>query len=185
MSDTADVGLRPVLGVVGLGSMGMGAALSALRRGLQVWGLDLRAQARERFAAEGGHATESLAELAAACDVVQLLVVNAAQTEQLLFGEPGLAGLLRPGSVVIASATVDPALPPQWEARLAERGLPATVRVVEPTGSEIHVVLDFEGRDITAVFRDRQSFRPGDAVHLGLDTDHVHVFDHVTGGRIG
>jgi 3-hydroxyisobutyrate dehydrogenase len=123
MSDTADGDVRPVLGVVGLGSMGMGAALSALRRGLQVWGLDLRAQARERFAAEGGHATESLAELAAACDVVQLLVVNAAQTEQLLFGEPGLAGLLRPGSVVIASATVDPALPPQWEARLAERGL--------------------------------------------------------------
>ncbi|QPF72214.1 NAD-binding protein [Roseateles sp. DAIF2] len=114
------------LGVIGLGSMGFGAAVSALRRGLPVWGLDLRAEARERFAVEGGHATDSLAELAAACDVVQLLVVNAAQTEALLFDQadrPGLVSLLRPGAVVIASATVDPALPPQWEARLAERGL--------------------------------------------------------------
>lgn len=111
------------LGVIGLGSMGFGAAVSALRRGLPVWGLDLRAEARERFAAEGGRATDSLAELAAACDVVQLLVVNAAQTEALLFGDGSLAQLLQPGAVVIASATVDPALPPQWEVRLAERGI--------------------------------------------------------------
>jgi putative dehydrogenase len=114
------------LGVIGLGSMGYGAAVSALRRGVPAWGLDTRAEARDRYAAEGGRATDSLAELAAACNAVVVLVVNAAQTEQLLFGDaaaPGLAGLLKPGSVVIASATVDPALPPQWEARLAERGL--------------------------------------------------------------
>jgi len=114
------------LGVVGLGSMGFGAAVSALRRGTEVCGLDTRAEARERFVAEGGRATASLEELAAFADVVQVLVVNAAQTEQVLFGEggtSGLATLLRPGSVVIASATVDPALPPLWEQRLRERGL--------------------------------------------------------------
>jgi putative dehydrogenase len=115
-----------VLGVVGLGSMGFGAAVSAHRRGLVTWGLDTRAEARERFVAEGGKATGSLAELGAVCDVVQVLVVNAAQTEQVLFGDaaaPGLASMLKRGSVVVASATVDPALPPQWEARLAECGL--------------------------------------------------------------
>ena len=116
------------LGVVGLGSMGFGAAVSALRRGVDVCGLDTRAEARERFVAEGGRATGSLAELAALADVVQVLVVNAVQTEQVLFGESGkgdggLAALLRPGSVVVASATVDPALPPVWEQRLQERGL--------------------------------------------------------------
>lgn len=117
---------RPVIGVVGLGSMGLGAALSAHRRGFTTWGTDPRAEVRERFAAEGGRATASLAELAAACDVVVVLVVNAAQTEQVLFGEGGEGGLarsLRRGSVVVASATVDPALPPVWEARLAGQGL--------------------------------------------------------------
>ncbi len=118
MSDVAKV-----LGVVGLGSMGYGAAVSAMKRGVLVWGLDTTEAAQARFTAAGGRLTASLQDLAARCDVVQLLVVNAAQTEAVLFGEGGLASSLRPGSVVIASATVDPALPPQWEAKLAERGL--------------------------------------------------------------
>ena len=115
-----------VLGVVGLGSMGYGAAVSALRRGVDTWGLDTREQARARFAAQGGRSTGSLAELASQCDVVVVLVVNAAQTEAVLFGsdaQEGLAARMKRGSVIVASATVDPALPPAWEARLAERGL--------------------------------------------------------------
>lgn len=116
-----------VLGVVGLGSMGHGAAVSAIRRGMATIGFDASAAARQRFVAAGGQLAASLPDLASRCDVVQLLVVNAAQTEAVLFGGAddggGLAAALRPGSVVIASATVDPALPPQWEAKLAERGI--------------------------------------------------------------
>ncbi|MEO6409827.1 MAG: L-threonate dehydrogenase [Burkholderiaceae bacterium] len=115
-----------VLGVIGLGSMGHGAALSALRTGASVWGLDANPAACARFAANGGRVAGSLAELGAACDAVLVLVVTAAQTEALLFGDataPGLANVMPRGAVVIASATVDPALPPQWEARLAEHGL--------------------------------------------------------------
>ena len=112
-----------VLGVVGLGSMGYGAAVSAMKRGVSTIGLDSSAAARERFAAAGGQLAVSLADLAARCDVVQVLVVNAMQTEAVLFGEQGLAATLRRGAVVIASATVDPTLPPQWEAKLAERGI--------------------------------------------------------------
>jgi len=119
-------GAAPVLGVVGLGSMGYGAAVSAMKRGVATWGLDMTEAARTRFAAAGGQLATSLADLASRCDVVQVLVVNAAQTEAVLFGvggEKGLDTLLRRGSAVIASATVDPALPPQWEARLAEHGI--------------------------------------------------------------
>ena len=112
-----------VLGVVGLGSMGFGAALTALRRGVTTIGLDARPEARERFAAEGGRTTDSLAALGAQSDAVLVLVVNAAQTEAVLFGTDGLAATLKPGAVVIASATVDPTLPQVWATRLALRGL--------------------------------------------------------------
>lgn len=115
--------MNAVLGVLGLGSMGYGAAVSALRRGVPTWGLDLRPEACERFAAEGGQVAGSIAELGRACDVVVILVVNAAQTEEALFGADALASALRPGAVVVAGATVDPSLPPQWEARLAGRGI--------------------------------------------------------------
>lgn len=113
----------PTLGVIGLGSMGMGAARSALRRGLTTWGCDPQPAARAAFEQAGGHAVQQPAELAPHCDAVLVLVVNAAQTEAVLFGDNGLVHGLRRGAVVIASATVDPALPPQWEARLAERGI--------------------------------------------------------------
>ena len=113
----------PSLGVVGLGSMGLGAALSALRRGVPVWGCDTRPEARAALQQAGGQAVSTPAELAPHCQVVVVLVVNAAQTEAVLFGEHGLAAGLRPGAVVVASATVDPALPPQWAERLSAMGL--------------------------------------------------------------
>jgi len=119
------------LGVIGLGSMGRGAALTALKRGIPTWGLDLNPAACAVIAQAGGQIASSVAELARHCDAVQVLVVTAAQTETVLFGgdgagvdpDGGLAAHLKPGSVVITSATVDPTLPPAWAARLAERGL--------------------------------------------------------------
>ncbi len=111
----------PTLGVIGLGSMGMGAACSAVRHGTPTWGFDPRPEALTTFREAGGHAATDLAELARHCDAVLVLVVNAAQTEQVLFGAGGLAEHLKPGSVVITSATVDPALPPVWAQRLEEQ----------------------------------------------------------------
>ena len=111
------------LGVIGLGSMGMGAACSAVRQGTPTWGFDPRPEALAAFREAGGRAATDLAELARHCDAVLVLVVNAAQTEQVLFGAGGLAEHLKPGSVVITSATVDPALPPVWAQRLEEKGL--------------------------------------------------------------
>ncbi len=111
------------LGVIGLGSMGLGAARSALRRGVTTWGCDTRAEVRDAFAKDGGHAVERPADLEPHCRVVVVLVVNAAQTEDVLFGEHGLATSMVPGSVIVCSATVDPAIVPGWAQRLSERGL--------------------------------------------------------------
>ncbi|MDT7834432.1 L-threonate dehydrogenase [Aquabacterium sp. OR-4] len=125
-TDTSSPAAR-TLGVIGLGSMGLGAALSALRRGTPTIGFDLNEAACAKFRAAGGQVAASAAELAAQSDAVLVLVVTAAQTESLLFGDggaqPGIAAVMKPGAVVITAATVDPNLPPQWEARLAERGL--------------------------------------------------------------
>ena len=111
------------LGVVGLGSMGMGAALSALRQGVKVWGCDTREAARAALAQAGGQAVATAADLAVHCDVVLVLVVNASQTEDVLFSAKGLCESMRRGSVIVASATVDPAYPPQWEERLVAHGI--------------------------------------------------------------
>jgi multiple sugar transport system ATP-binding protein len=63
-------------------------------------------------------------------------------------------------------------------------GITGTVAVVEPTGSETHVVLRIEGREMVAVFRDRISHRPGDSVTLSPDASASHLFDKASGQRI-
>jgi multiple sugar transport system ATP-binding protein len=63
-------------------------------------------------------------------------------------------------------------------------GIAGDVAVVEPTGSETHVVLRFGGRDVVAMFRDRVPFRPGDALVLVPDAGSVHLFDKGSGVRL-
>ena len=67
---------------------------------------------------------------------------------------------------------------------LAQNGIAAQVAVVEPTGSETHVVLRFGARDLVAVFRERHVFKPGDTVHLAAQPGVVHLFDAASGDRI-
>jgi multiple sugar transport system ATP-binding protein len=68
--------------------------------------------------------------------------------------------------------------------QVASRGLAGNVAVVEPTGSETHVVCRVDGRDLTAIFRDRVAFKPGDAITLAPIADTVHIFDKASGVRL-
>jgi multiple sugar transport system ATP-binding protein len=67
---------------------------------------------------------------------------------------------------------------------LADDGAEAEIVVVEPTGSEIQVAARMGGQDITAVFRERHQFKPGDKVRLKPDPRLVHLFDQSTGKRL-
>jgi 3-hydroxyisobutyrate dehydrogenase len=111
------------IGVVGLGAMGLGMAQSLRRAGHQVHVFDIREAAAQAFAKEGGVACSSPAELATSCKVIISVVVNAAQTEGVLFGENGCAGSMKPGSVFVMCSTVDPNWSVALEARLAKQGI--------------------------------------------------------------
>ena len=93
--------------VIGLGSMGYGMAQSCLAAGHTTHGYDINPDAMARFQAEGG-APGDLADIAASLDTVVVVVLNAAQTESVLFGENGVVPHLKPGTSVIACATVPP-----------------------------------------------------------------------------
>lgn len=111
------------VGVIGLGAMGMGVAQSLLRKGFEVHGCDVRADAVQKIVDAGGHRADSPAALGKLVDALILLVVNADQTEAVLFGENGAAASLAPDSVVIASATVSPEYARGLGKRLADMGL--------------------------------------------------------------
>ncbi len=110
-------------GLVGLGAMGRGMAASLRRGGHNVHVFDVRPEAVRDFAAEGGVACASPAEAARSCDVLVSVVVNAAQTEAVLFGENGAAAAMRPGSVFVMCSTVDPTWSIALEKRLEAMGI--------------------------------------------------------------
>lgn len=104
--------------IIGLGSMGYGMAQSLLRAGHRVFGADIAPEPMARFQAEGG-----LAARPEAVDTLVVAVLNAGQTEAVLFGAEGWISTLRKGGVVIACATVPPSFAREMAARCAEAGV--------------------------------------------------------------
>ena len=96
------------IAVIGLGSMGFGMATSLKRAGHVVTGCDVSADAVARFVTEGGAGAKTPAEAAKGADIVVSVVVNAAQTETILFGKDGVAETMAKDSVFLSSATMDP-----------------------------------------------------------------------------
>ncbi|MBM7069383.1 L-threonate dehydrogenase [Actibacterium sp. 188UL27-1] len=110
------------IAVFGLGSMGYGMAASLVAAGHTTFGFDVRPEQMDRFRSDGGTAG-ALADVAPDLDTVVVVVLNAAQTEAVLFGEAGIAPHLKPGAVVMACATVSPDFARQMEARCTAAGI--------------------------------------------------------------
>ena len=139
MTQTVAQNLSQNAGLIGLGAMGSGMAASLRRAGHSVHVYDVRADVAQAFAQDGGVACDSLAQLGAECDVVISVVVNAAQTEAVLFGSDsdksstscadskesssGCAATMKPGSVFVMCSTVDPNWSIALEKRLAALGI--------------------------------------------------------------
>ncbi len=111
------------VGVLGLGSMGMGVARTLLKKGFKVHAFDVRREALQSLRRAGGTVGGTPADVGANVRVLIVLVVNAEQTDVALFGRDGAAPRMAPGSVVIASSTVAPAYAEELAQRLAQHGL--------------------------------------------------------------
>lgn len=110
--------------VVGLGSMGMGAAKSCINAGLTTYGVDLNPQALATLQQAGAKQAATRADdFAADLDALLLLVVNAAQVKQILFGENCLAAKLKPNTPIMVSSTLSAADARQIEQQLLALGL--------------------------------------------------------------
>ena len=93
------------ISVIGLGSMGFGIAQSLIRSGYNVYGQDKNTVQQKKLIEEGGLDAEiPFGDL----DAVIIVVLNEAQTRDIIFGEEGIAGKLKKHSLVIVCTTVSP-----------------------------------------------------------------------------
>ena len=110
--------------VVGLGAMGMGAALSCINAKLDTYGIDLNPALLEKLKQAGAKEVATNADgFADKLDAVLLLVVNANQVKSILFGENGLAKKLKAGTAVMVSSTISAQDAQEISQKLTELGL--------------------------------------------------------------
>ncbi len=119
--------VRSRVGVVGTGAMGLGVLQSLLRGGFAVGARDILPEAQAAAVAVGAASFATPAALVRDCPIVILLVVDAAQIEEVLFGTDGAANSFMPGAIVIVSSTV----PPPYVAALAPRLAACGARLID------------------------------------------------------
>jgi putative dehydrogenase len=116
--------LKPKLvTVIGVGNMGGGMAANLLGKGWGVQVCDVDAAKVADMVALGAVAIDSPAEAAADSLAFIICVVDAAQTEDVLFDNQGLARMLQPGHAVMLCPTISPQDVESFASRLAARGV--------------------------------------------------------------
>lgn len=110
------------VGVVGLGDMGSGIARNLIAGGFTVTGFDLSPDRMKAFREMGGAEAESAAAVGAASEAVFVMVMTGAQARSVILGE-GLCATMRPGGVILMTATIQPSEVRAIAAELADSGL--------------------------------------------------------------
>ena len=111
------------VGIVGIGNMGLGMALRLLDQGHAVAVRDLDA-AREQVARQHGASVHAdAAAVARGRALLIVAVVDAAQTEQVLFGERGAVHGLSSGATVMLCPTIAPPAVEDSARALARHGI--------------------------------------------------------------
>jgi len=121
MNPPHDAETRLRAGVVGLGMIGGGVAISLANSGRVPVVHDIRPEAAELPG--NPKPLDSPAEVAANSDVVMVAVVSAAQAREVITGESGLLAGTRPGSVIVLLSTVELPVVRELAAACAELGV--------------------------------------------------------------
>ncbi|KAH7420228.1 hypothetical protein BKA64DRAFT_716557 [Cadophora sp. MPI-SDFR-AT-0126] len=113
------------IGFIGLGAMGIGMATSLVKAGFPVCGYDVYSPSTEKFLFQAGDkasAATSPAEAADAAEILVLMVQNAAQAEDVLFGSGKVASTLPANAIIILNSTVPPSFAKDLGQRLSALG---------------------------------------------------------------
>lgn len=124
--------------------MGFGIATNMVKAGLETYGSDVVTAQIDKFVGLGGTPGQ-LTAVAAELNSLVTVVINAEQTEDVLFGSAGIAKQLSAGTVVISCATGAPEFARKMEQQCTELGLlyldaPISGGVVRATSGELTVL---------------------------------------------
>ena len=109
--------------LIGLGAMGQAMAKNILNAEIPLTGFDISAKALESFAQSGGTPAETAADAAWEADLVVLMVVNAEQAMDVLFGDGDIVEAMASDGTVMLCSTVAPGEARAIAERLKSKGM--------------------------------------------------------------
>jgi 3-hydroxyisobutyrate dehydrogenase-like beta-hydroxyacid dehydrogenase len=110
------------LAFVGLGKMGAGMARNLLRAGYQLNVYNRSRDKAEALAKDGARVADSPADACREADAVMTMLADDPATEQMVFGEHGIAQGLKRDGVHVSHSTIGTALARRLTSEHAERG---------------------------------------------------------------
>jgi len=96
------------IGVIGLGNMGRGMALSLKRGGFNVIGTDASAQTREALAGDGIQVRPNIAQVVAEVEMLILSLPTAAIVAEVVAGADGVIANAKAGLLIVDTSTSHP-----------------------------------------------------------------------------
>jgi L-threonate 2-dehydrogenase len=115
--------MRQPVAIIGVGNMGGGMATNLLARGYPVHIHDIDASKHAGYIQKGAVAQWNIARTAINSVVTIVCVVDAKQTESVLFGPQGVVSAASPGHTVLLCPTIAPQDVERFAAKLAEHGI--------------------------------------------------------------
>lgn len=100
----------PIIGIIGTGKMGLPMATNLLKAGYPVIAFNRSTESLDHLATLGAQRASSIAEVAAAADIVLTSLTNQQSVRDVYLGAGGLAEQTRPDSICIDTSTNDIAL---------------------------------------------------------------------------
>src|SRR5580704_13603117 len=111
------------IGFIGLGNMGAPMAANLLKSQHKITGYDVAAGPLGNLELQGGKAASSVAEAAAAGDIVITMLPAGPQVRAVYLGPDGVLAHARPGALLIDCSTIDVETARAVAAAAAEKGL--------------------------------------------------------------
>lgn len=111
------------IGIIGIGVMGMAIARNLYRKGYDVAVRDIRPEAEREAHSAGMMVYASPAALAVAANLIVIVVVNAQQIDDVLFGADGLTRADAKGKAVVICSTIAPEDMIRFGLRLKQHGI--------------------------------------------------------------
>jgi len=112
-----------MVGFIGLGNMGRPMAANLARKGISLVVYDISADRLAALTAAGARGANSVADVAAASEIVFTMLPDSAAVEQVIAGEQGVLAHLRSGSAIVDMSTIDPRVTDRLAAAASARGV--------------------------------------------------------------